>query len=433
MREILRSFFEPPISADPVQSTAQLAWIVRLRWIALLAQLGTIPPALEFELLERDLLPYYLGVIAALAFVNIVTRAGLRSRRGPVGPYHVLLQLGCDIAALSGLLALTGGAWNPMVPILFVHAGIGALLLEGQQSLVFFALLIGCLVLLQVFSHIPAGLHGKLVPATILFPAQLLVALVFWILTAWLSRTLNSLHNQFAESRNRKTRIDRLRAVGALAAGLSHEFATPLNTAQLKLARLGRRLDLQEDPDHQTATEALRRCGDVLRHMAGAPLSPEGLDLEIVDVTELVQQVCGSLSRVPDAPPIVVKTDGGPAREALLPTLAFSQALINLIDNAVESGADGDTVEVRVSGDRGRIDVSVLDRGTGWPEVVRTHLGQPFVTTKPDGVGLGLYFVHTLAEAVGAEFRMDDRPDGGAVATISLPAASASAAAEASL
>jgi two-component system sensor histidine kinase RegB len=426
MREILLSFFEPPISSDPAQSTARLAWIVRLRWIALLAQLGTIPPALEFELLERRLLPYYLGVILALALVNVVTRATLLRRPGPIGQQVVIIQLGADIVALSALLALTGGAWNPMVPILFVHAGIGALLLEGQQSPAFFGLLIASLLLLQVFSlmisHIPPGLHGKLVPATILFPAQLLVALVFWILTAWLSRTLNALHHQFAMNRERKTRIDRLRAVGALAAGLSHEFATPLNTAQLKLARLGRRHDLQDDPDHRTAVDALHRCGDVLRHMAGAPLSPEGLDLEVVDVSELVRQVCDSLSQGPDGAPIRCRTEAGPGREALLPTLAFSQALINLIDNAAESGAEQDPIEVQVTRNRDRIDVSVLDRGVGWPDVVRAHLGQPFVTTKPDGVGLGLYFVHTLTEALGAEFRVDDRSDGGAIATISLPA-----------
>ena len=61
------------------------------------------------------------------------------------------------------------------------------------------------------------------------------------------------------------------------------------------------------------------------------------------------------------------------------------------------------------------------DRGSGWPEVVRRHLGEPFVTTKPEGVGLGLYYVHSLAEAIGAELTLDDREFGGAVARISFP------------
>jgi two-component system sensor histidine kinase RegB len=427
MRETLLSFFDPPISADPAKSVATLAWVVRLRWIAVSAQLLSIFPALEFRLLEWRLLPVYLGVIASLALLNLITWLALRRGKTANSAFLTLFQLGADIAALSGLLALTGGAWNPLVPILFVHAGLGALLLQGQQSVFFCAILIGCLILLQLFSHIPPGLEGVLVPANILFPAQLVVALVFWILTAWLSHTLNSLQQHFALARERKTRIDRLRAVGALAAGLSHEFATPLNTAQLKLARLARHHGLSTDPDLLTSAAALDRCRDVLRHMAGAPLRPEGLDLEVVKVDELVERVCSSIAQVHEDASIRVAVEGTGSRRALLPAIAFSQALLNLIENAVESAGTADPVEVVVDSQPGHIEVSVLDHGAGWPEVVRTHLGQPFVTTKPDGVGLGLYYVHTLAEAVGAHLFVEDRSDGGAIARLSIPSVGAAA------
>ena len=73
---------------------------------------------------------------------------------------------------------------------------------------------------------------------------------------------------------------------------------------------------------------------------------------------------------------------------------------------------------------------SVQDRGSGWPEVVRRHLGEPFVTTKPEGVGLGLYYVHSLSEAIGAELTLADREFGGAEARISLPIVSVAAQSE---
>ena len=95
----------------------------------------------------------------------------------------------------------------------------------------------------------------------------------------------------------RKTRIDRLRAVGALAAGLSHEFATPLNTAKLKLARLGRTHDLGDDADLDTAAEALDRCEEILRRMAGSQLEAAGLQLEVVDVTDPVGRSESSVGR----------------------------------------------------------------------------------------------------------------------------------------
>lgn len=428
VRVTLRSLLDPPLATDPAHDTAKLAWIVRLRWIALAAQLGAILPALHFRLLEPALVPAFAGVIACVAIVNLGTTLRLR-RGGRPGPEALIAQLTVDIAATSALLALSGGAWNPLVPILFVHAGLGALLLDGRRSLLFFGLLIGSLLLLQAFSRIPPGLEETLVPARILFPAQLLVAMGFWFLTAWLSRTLTMLQHHFASVRERKTRIDRLRAVGALAAGLSHEIATPLNTAQLRLARLSRAPDLADHPDLVAAREAVLRCEEVLRHMAGAPLRPEGLHFEVVDVDELVERICASVGRVQEGASIAFRREGPGPHRALLPPVAFGQGLIALIENAIEAAGSEQPVDVVVGRAGGRVEVSVLDRGTGWPEVVRAHLGEPFVTTKPDGIGLGLYYVHSLVEAVGARFEVEDRPDGGAAARVSLPALSAAEAA----
>jgi len=422
--ETIRSLFAPPLSAETAQGTAKLAWLVRLRWVALIAQLGTILPARYFGLLEDELLIPFAATIASLASLNVATWLWLRGRP-QAGQAHVLLQLATDAIALSLMLGMTGGAWNPVAPILFVHAVLGSLLLEGRLSLYFFAVLIACLGGIQTLAYIPRGLHGKLVPPEILFPAQMLFSFVFWILTAWLSRTLTSLQSHFLVLRERKTRIDRLRAVGALAAGLSHEFATPLNTAQLKLRRLARNHGLEGDPDLETAAEALTRCGEVLKHMAGSQLDPDGLSLDDVEIDLLVEQVCRSVMQANPAARVKFLATGRSPRTALVPAVAFSQAVLNLIDNARQAGGEEAPVEVIVSRHAGVVDVSVLDQGSGWPEVVRRHFGEPFVTTKPDGVGLGLYYVYTLAGALGAELNLEDRTTGGAIARITLPAVSA--------
>ncbi|MFP6564122.1 MAG: HAMP domain-containing sensor histidine kinase [Myxococcota bacterium] len=422
MLEALQQFLAPPLFADAAESRTKLVWLVRLRWIALTAQLASVFPAIEFDILEASRLPAFLGTIGALAAVNVATWLGLRQGRG-ARPIHVFGQLTLDIAALSTLLALTGGGWNPLVPLLFVHTVLGALLLEGRASPLFFGLLILCLFLLQTLAWIPPGLEPNLLPARILFPAQLLVALVFWILTTWLSHTLRAAQAHVASLRERRTRIDRLRAVGALAAGLSHEFATPLNTAKLRIDRLARKRNLGDDPDLVSSREALDRCAEVLRRMSGAQLQPDRLELEPADVAELVENVCDTFAKVHEEATLEISIDRSGPQRAVLPVVAFSQALLNLIDNALQAGGPGKTVKIRVQSRGGRIEVSVLDRGAGWPEVVRSHLGEPFVTTKPEGVGLGLYYVHSLSEALGAELVLEDRPEGGAIARVSLPVA----------
>ncbi len=424
MLEAIRSFLEPPITADPGQTAARLSWVVRLRWLALGAQMLSIIPALEFEVLEREMLPIFLSVVAALALLNTVTWGALR-RETETHPGHVFFQLAADIAALSALLALTGGAWNPLMPILFVHMGLGALLLEGRLSFFLFLLLLGCIGFNQAVARIPPGLEGSLLPSYLLFPAQYTVAGVFWILTVWLSRTLLALQAHFAFLSERKTRIDRLRAVGALAAGLSHEFATPLNTAKLKLARLARTHDLKEDGDWATASEALERCEEILRRMTGSQLEPDGVALEPVDVARIVERMCDSARETNHGQmggKIRFSNTLRGHRRALLPSVAFSHAILNLLDNARESTQSEGEIHVVVSSRGGHVEIAVLDRGPGWPDVVRKHFGEPFITTKPDGVGLGLYYVHNLCEAIGAEFSLEDRDDGGAEARITLPA-----------
>ncbi|MCP4005109.1 MAG: HAMP domain-containing histidine kinase [bacterium] len=423
MWQELLSLFEPPLSRLEESEAAKLAWLVRLRWIALCAQALSIFPALHFQLLEPRILPGFTGVIAALVIVNALTWGALR-RGAEIEQHHVLIQLTADVMALGALLAMTGGAWNPLVTLLFFHAALGAFLLEGRISLVFFWILIACLTSVQMAPYIPPGLAQSRIAPEILFPAQTLVALMFWLLTSWLSRTLTTMQSYFAELRDTRRRIDRLRAVGALAAGLSHEFATPLNTAMLKLGRLRRKHGLWDHPDLDQAIESLERCEDVLRHMAGSQLRPEGLELEVLDVANLVDQVCAAAaSDDPDAPLRLLR-EGRGSTTVRVPSIALSQALLNLVDNARESGAPDRAVDVVVRTSRGQVSVEICDRGPGWPEVVRAHLGEPFVTTKAEGVGLGLYYAYTLAAAVGGDLRLDDRVGGGAIARLVLPLSS---------
>ena len=108
----------------------------------------------------------------------------------------------------------------------------------------------------------------------------------------------------------------------------------------------------------------------------------------------------------------------------VLPAIAFTQAVLNLVENALEESTPETPVDVTVRATPERVEVEVRDHGPGWPTIVRAHLGEPFVTTRPGGVGLGLYFAYTLAETIGGELELDDAPGGGAIARLVLPVAS---------
>jgi signal transduction histidine kinase len=77
----------------------------------------------------------------------------------------------------------------------------------------------------------------------------------------------------------------------------------------------------------------------------------------------------------------------------------LKQALLNLCKNALEAMPDGGTLAVRASNSRERVTVEVTDTGRGIPAGV--NIFEPFVTTKPEGTGLGLPIVRQIVAAHG--------------------------------
>ena len=411
----------PAVSGRDESLRARLVWLTRLRWVAIIGQLAVLAPALELGWLDKKLAVSYVAIVGGLALLNVVTARWIVKDRN-LGRDMLLVQLLFDLGALTSLLLLSGGAWNPLAPLLLVHAALGALLLNGWRSTANLAAMAVAICSVTLAPLHPPVLLTFPTPVSVELASLLLVTLVIWGFTSWLTGTLGEHRRLLLNLKEHQERGDRLRAAGALAAGFSHEFSTPLNTVRMRLTRLSRGAVAEDNPDLIAAQRAAEHCESVLKKMIGRQLEPGELRMESVDVHKLVQRVCDSWGSRRPAAQLRAR---GAQRLMVLPPLALTQALLNLLDNAAEAmeGA-GDRlspVEVEVESDASQMRIAVLDRGPGWPDVVLENLGQPFVTTKSDGTGLGLYNAHALAVALGGRLRLDARPEGGAVATFLLP------------
>jgi two-component system sensor kinase FixL len=114
----------------------------------------------------------------------------------------------------------------------------------------------------------------------------------------------------------------------------------------------------------------------------------------------------------------------------LIDKVQIQQVLLNLMRNAVEAMHGSSRRELRIStrmSSDDQVEVSVADSGPGLPEVVREKLFQPFVTTKPSGMGVGLSICRGIVEAHGGRMWLADRPGGGADFRFTLPVAGADA------
>ena len=219
---------------------------------------------------------------------------------------------------------------------------------------------------------------------------------------------------------------ERLGTVGRLAAGMAHEINNPLEgmSNYLALAR--------EDLKRGDTAAARRRLGgleeglrrtsavvsQVLAHAdpAKAPMSP-------VDVAALLRQTAEFVGSRPEFRDIrfVLEIQDGlpsvPGRQALL-----GQVFLNLALNACEAQPRGGEVRIGARRSGSRLTVEIADRGPGVPASEAARIFEPFYTTKQSS-GLGLSICYGIVTQHGGELGVAERPGGGALFRIDLPAA----------
>jgi C4-dicarboxylate-specific signal transduction histidine kinase len=105
----------------------------------------------------------------------------------------------------------------------------------------------------------------------------------------------------------------------------------------------------------------------------------------------------------------------------------LSQIMLNVYRNAVQALAQSHVRTIYVSVDRLglRVVVRVRDTGSGLSELIKQRVGEPFVTSKADGLGVGLSISKTIAERHGGSLTITNAVDGGALVELNLPAAHA--------
>jgi two-component system sensor histidine kinase RegB len=269
-------------------------WLIKLRWVAIAAQLLCIVPGLSFELLRPSDLPLYLAIVAGLAVFNLIAPRAAR-RFTFSGEWHLFGHLGVDLAALGALLAISNGCHNPLVALIYLNAALGPLILSGARNAASLAATCLCLVMVCYFTLTPLHpMPSSALPRGIKLAAELTVVGLIWQLTRWVAGRLATLSRSVDALERRKIRIDNLRALGAMAATFSHEFATPLNTVNLRLERIRRRATGANgiEDDVNGALSGMRQCQTVLRSLFATEPSPKSLAAEPVTLGPFVESVC---------------------------------------------------------------------------------------------------------------------------------------------
>ena len=189
-----------------------------------------------------------------------------------------------------------------------------------------------------------------------------------------------------------------------LAAGLAHQLRNSLTGAKMNVELHAKRFP--PSPGDQTLDIALRQLAITEEQMKRL-LSLGRIERQPHDLCELAT-LLGDVALLvgPSCQHAGVRlshrTENGNVRIAA-DEAGLRAAILNLAMNALEAAGPGGEVSLGVSTENGHVMIDVTDTGSGPPPEVAETLFEPFVTSKPEGVGLGLALAHRVAIEHGGE------------------------------
>jgi signal transduction histidine kinase len=401
-------------------------------WIAALRRLGFPASVILYALLKpRD---------PSLSDWTGSTRAVIG--KSVVGTIAVVCCTTWLIVAAENLLPQimqdttnAGEAWRyvSVAAIALYLSGLAVLWARPRSMLDFWLMIVLCTLLFEIvlLSYVSAGIRfsvGWWVGRLCGFASASIVLVVLLSETATLYARLA--RSTAAEQRSRD---NRLTAMEAMSASIAHEINQPL-ASMVTNAGAGLRWLEKKEAGHSEVKAALERIVvdgyrasgvvDGIRTMFKKGTQERAR----LNVNALVDEVLRrarpeallySVSVVADLdaelPPVV----GNPVQ--------LQQVVSNLVSNAIDAMAAvaerQRTLRIRSRGrESGEVVISVEDSGTGLDPASKDHLFEPFFSTKPDGMGMGLMFCRSVIEAHGGRLWATDNAPRGAVFQFSLPA-----------
>jgi len=223
--------------------------------------------------------------------------------------------------------------------------------------------------------------------------------------------------------------LDKLAALGHMAGGIAHELRNPMHAAKGFAELLVRRLEPGGKEHHyaRRVVESIAGAEEVLASMLTLA-HPERPAPETIDPGVLLDEALAAALdvRVTEGAPCPWRVERHvDAPRFLGDRVKLRQALRNLIANALDVQPQGGRVRVEARAEGDELLLRVEDGGPGVPAVLRTRVLDPFFTTRPEGCGLGLALVGTIAGLHGGRVDVPTRRSelGGAVFQIAIPLA----------
>jgi two-component system sensor histidine kinase HydH len=231
-------------------------------------------------------------------------------------------------------------------------------------------------------------------------------------------------NQQLREAEATVRRTERLAALGQLSAGLAHEIRNPLSTIKTSAEMLAQNVPSDNALAHEMAgfisSEVDRTNALVTRFLDFA--RPLAVRVEKTDLAQLIDRAVVEIEK--HSPPLDVSIYKNYAPDIppfLLDGQLMERVMYNLLLNAAQASPPQGTVTVKTRQFDETVEIDVIDRGPGIEPKHLESIFNPFFTTKPRGVGLGLAIVSKIVDEHGGKITVESEPGEGSVFRVYLP------------
>jgi len=421
----------PSSSALPPSSLSiealNLRRLIYLRVIAIVSELIVILVAGRF--FDMMLPMAALSILIVLqAGVNLLAVWQIRRPGGLVSQQSFFAHIVVDTLIFAGLMYFTGGSSNPLISLFLLPLfTVAATLPLGYVWIMAGLTILSYSALMFFFQPMPHLMHGQETDFSfhvqgMWFGFMLSVALIMFFVVR-MSNSLRERDERLAQAREQAIRDQNLVAMGTLATGAAHELGSPLSTMAVIANEFLH--DRSDDPYIVEKAGLMRsqieRCKGILSEMTAGVRQArlEGGRAVALDayVDELVQSFEGSRVGVECR----LQRHGREPAPKVLADRTLSQALLNILNNAAD--ASPDRIDVGLDWSESEFHLSISDSGPGMSRDMLAAVGTPFVTTKEDGQGLGLYLAFSVVERLGGRLRLENRKPSGLAVSVTIPLA----------